>query len=68
MAWNGNSPGFASWNAVTTGTNPFQLSTNTGLYNYTTATSNYATSASNTLQTEINSIVAGGTTLSLIHI
>ena len=60
MAWNGNSPGFASWNAVTSGTNPLQLSTNTGLYNYTTATSNYATTASNTLQTEINSIVAGG--------
>jgi len=55
MAWNGNSPGFASWNAVTSGTNPLQLSTNTGLYNYTTVTSN-------TLQTEINNIVAGGTT------
>ena len=55
MAWNGNSPGFASWNAVTSGTNPLQLSTNTGLYNYTTATSN-------TLQTEINAIVTGGTT------
>jgi len=55
MAWNGNQPGFASWNAVTTGTNPLQLSTNTGLYDYTTATSN-------TLQTEINNIVAGGTT------
>ena len=62
MAWNGNSPGFASWNAVTSGTNPLQLSTNTGLYNYTTATSNYATTASNTLQTEINAIVTGGTT------
>ena len=55
MAWNGNQPGFASWNAVTSGTNPLQLSTNTGLYNYTTVTSN-------TLQTEINNIVAGGTT------
>ena len=62
MAWNGNQPGFASWNAVISGTNPLQLSTNTGLYNYTTATSNYATTASNTLQTEINAIVTGGTT------
>jgi len=41
--------------STSTGINPLQLSTNTGLYNYTTATSN-------TLQTEINSIVAGGTT------
>ena len=55
MAWNGNQPGFASWNAVTSGTNPLQLSTNTGLFDYTTATSN-------TLQTEINALVVGGTT------